>query len=99
MYNISYIANSSGIVEFVQRTNDGIMQGWLGDLILLAIFAILFLAVANSTKSSKKAFASASFVCLILSLLMRGMSLVPNWMIYLLLAMCAGSIALLKSES
>ncbi len=98
VYDIGFVANSSGMMQFFQRVNTELTEGWFGVMILLMIFTMVLIATLVTTQSGAKAFATASFIGFGLGLLMRIVDLVPDLAIFMLLIMSAASIAMLKGQ-
>lgn len=92
-YNLSMPANSSGAVGLIQTVNTGIFNGWFGTLVLIALFAIFMLAFTKLTGEGKRAFLATSFIVFILSVLLKGLELIPDLALYGMLAVLALSIA------
>lgn len=93
--NESY-ANVTGMYsffEYVQKVSDG----WFFVMILFAIFIIMFISLKNY--SNPKAFASASFVCMILSIMMGVLGLISSTWMYLCIILVAVSIVWLHIDN
>jgi len=71
--------------------------GWLGFGILLTLFVVIF--ISFKAYSSAKAFASAMFLMLILSLMMAGMNLVSYMMVGIVAILLALSFIAASIES
>ena len=91
-HNLSYIANATDYLTFIQRVNDKLMFGWFGTMILIVITAICFLAFIQVTDDTKKSAIGASYIAFILALLLRGMSLIPDIAIIVCIIAVAGSM-------
>ena len=61
VYNMSNI-NGSGIVPLIQTANEVLLYDWYGNLILIALFTILYMAFIKRTDSPKQSIAAASFI-------------------------------------
>lgn len=97
-YNLSWIANSSGILQLVQRVNSELLLGWFGVLLLLAIGTILFLSFTITTNNTRKAAAATSVICFGLCLMLRAISLVPDLAIFVTLILAAITVAVSRKE-
>lgn len=97
-YNITHVANSTGLLQFVQRVNSEIMNEWLGNSFLFMIFCIILISILAKTDNARKAFATASFVCFTFSLLLRALEMVGGKAVYITLILAAFSVAMLKAE-
>jgi len=69
--------NISTGVEFFSYMNSTI-SNWFMPGIITAIFFIAFIKLIYSTNSAARAFGSASFICMILSVLFRVINLVST---------------------
>jgi len=98
VYNLTDVANSTGLMQFTQKTSTELVGGWLGILFLIAIFGILMISFTQKTGSGSKALVAASFICFVMSMFLRAIDLVPDmaWIVFLILS--AGSLVLLKSD-
>jgi len=93
--NESY-ANVTGmrsLFEYVQKVSDG----WFFLMILLAIFIIVFISLKNYSNS--KAFASASFLCMILSIILRALGFISSTWMYLCIILVAVSVVWLHVDN
>lgn len=93
--NESY-SNVTGILsyfEYVQKVSGD----WFFLMILFAIFIIMFVALKNY--SSSKAFASASFLCMILSIMMGILGFISNAWMYLCIILVGVSVVWLHVDS
>jgi len=94
IYNLTGIVqNSTGILSFTQGVNEVLMGNALGTLFLIGIVVVIYISYTYTTGDSQRAFGGASFIGFILSVLLKGMSLVPDTTVYVALAMWAGFIA------
>ena len=94
-HNLTLMGNASGYVELTQLVNTNLMDGFFGDLMLITIFAISFMALVSVTGNSLKAFATSSFITFIMSIFLRGINLVQDQMIYISLAILVISVIFL----
>ena len=97
VYNLTFVTNSTGILQFTQRVNSELMAGWLGTLIIIIIFSILLISILARSNNARQAFAAASFICFGLSMFLRALDLVPNLAIFAFLMMAAFGVAILKT--
>lgn len=95
-YNVSWIANSSGPLQLLQRVNSELMFNHFGHLALITIGVILLTTFILKTNNTNKSFAATSFICFGLCMLLRAMSLVSDWALFVTLILAAGSIVLIK---
>ncbi len=97
-YNLSIVANSSGITELTQNVNTYIMEGWWGTMILLMIFGIMLLSLLARTNNPRVSFAATTFVCFTLSMFLLALGLIQDLVFFILLIMAAFSVAILKLQ-
>jgi len=76
VYNLSLI-NGSGITPLIKTVNDNLMFGWYGNLILIAVFAILYLGFSKHTQNDKYSIAVASFITAISSVIFIALGVIP----------------------
>ena len=69
-YNITATANTTSYLDFVQGVNTGILNGQLGVMIIIVIFAITFLSFLSGGFEVKRSLMGSSFICMILSWLL-----------------------------
>jgi len=95
MYNLSGIAqNTTGIASFVVGVNDQLMFGWLGNLFLMIIFVVALISFLVGTNDAGKAFIGSSFIAWVSSLLLVAAGLVDAQVMFVCLALLAGSVAI-----
>jgi len=95
VYNLTMVANESGIVPILQKVNTELMFDYYGWFILIAIAAIAFMAFISTTGDPKKSIASTMFIAFVMSIFLRAMELVPDLAIYLTLVGAGVSAAFL----
>lgn len=97
-YNLTAISNnaSTGYVGFVQAVNTELMFGWLGILFLVGIVAVFFLNFYFSTGNIKQTMIGTGFVGVGLSLLLRALSLIPDKLFFVCVAVFALVLAFSK---
>lgn len=98
LYNITYVANSTSLLTFIQRVDSQLMGNMFGTLMIIAIFAIIFMSVLKITNEAGKSLAVASFICFGLSLMLRGLDLVGELTMFILVIVAAASVAIIKNE-
>lgn len=67
--------NTTGLVSFISWA-DGVVNGWFGPVILLALFMVIFLATKK--EESKQAFAVAGFLTAIVAVMLRVLEIIPD---------------------
>lgn len=98
-YNLSGMGNSTGIVDLMQLVNSELMNDFLGIGLLVTIFIIALTAFITSTGGDMtKSLAASSFIAMLMSILLVILDLVPNYIIYLTLAMAALSLVFIKER-
>ena len=81
--------NTEDILAMTLYAND-VSGGILAPLLLLAIYIIIFVAMI-SVSAASVAFLSASFISMVLSIILSVLGLIaPKWMYLLILATAAG---------
>lgn len=98
MYNVSMVANSTGMLQFFQRTNDYLLDGWFGLMILISFFFIIFFSVMVRWNSAPKGAAVACWTCFAISFMMSGLGLVTPLAPLVLAIASAGAAAALFYE-
>ena len=93
LYNLTYVANSTDLLTFVQRTNTEFMQGFLGILLLMAIGAIMLMSFYWSTKDTKKSIAATMFLMFTLGFLFRAVDLINNLALFVIIFCTAAVFA------
>jgi len=93
VYNLTDIANVTGVLEFVQNVNTGLMNDLLGVFILLSVGIVLIMGFHWSTRDIKGSILATSFICFVLSLILRALDLIPNLALLACLIICAVAIA------
>ena len=94
-YNLSGMANSSGIVDLMQTVNSELMFGLMGVMILLTLFFITFMAFYSSSGEAGKSLAASSVICFGLSMLLIILDMISEFVVYLLLIASAFFVAML----
>lgn len=97
-YNLSYVANSSGMVQFMQRINSELMKGYFGVSILLTFAAISFIAFMTATNNRGKSFIGAAMISFVMCMFLRALELVPNFAFYVCLIIAALSVGFAKLD-
>jgi len=93
--NESYV-NITGMYSFFEYVQN-VSGGWFFLMILFAIFIIIFISLKNYSNS--KAFAGASFLCMILSIMMRVLGFISNAWMYLCIILVAVSVVWLHIDN
>ena len=84
-YNLTDIGNVTNILELTQNVNTGLMEGWLGALLLIGIGIICFSGMMWSTRDTKNSLIATSFVMFLLGTLHRAMDLIHNTVLFITL--------------
>lgn len=92
-YNITAI-NASNILTTTQTLNDQFMFSQLGNLLLIAIFAISFISAMNFNNNPKLNFMFCSFAVAIFSIVFDIFSLVSDYVPFLCWSIFAVSLAI-----
>ena len=96
-YNLTGIStnmtgNDTGLLVLAQGVNDILLGGWMGALILIGIFAIIFMSTMFTTNNNNQAFITAAFVCFALSLPLNALNLLSSLGIWISLFILIGGL-------
>lgn len=100
-YNVTAVGNTTGVVDFLQKTNTYLLDGWFGSLILATFFLILISSFMHKTNGSfKKSLLGASTITAIVAIGFKIMYLIPNFTMFVFVAIFAISFgfAIFSSE-
>lgn len=97
-HNLTLAANTSGVVDFIVTVNDGLMYGLYGTLLLITIFILTYLTYFAITNHAGKSMMASSFIVFILAIFLRIVGILPDQVLYACLALCAFSVAMLRTE-
>lgn len=96
-YNLTTMGNASGIVGLMQTVNSELMFNWFGVLTILTIFLISFIAFLVATGNNpRKSMSAACFIAFGLSMLLRILELVSDFVVIIALIATAISVAFIK---
>ncbi len=76
-YNMSLV-NGSGLVPFLQTTSEVFMQGQYGNLMLITLFVIMFMAFIKFTNNFKMAIGISSLFTAVFSVFLRALLLIGD---------------------
>jgi len=94
VYNLTgVVSNSTTTIGFIQGINSGLMFGWLGVFLLLALTVVLFGSFYFTTQETGKSVAATSFIIFGLSTFLRALGLISPLVLYITLIIAASSIA------
>jgi len=97
-YNLTGMGNASGILPLFQLVNSELMHGLFGTEILLAVFAITFMAFIVATGGDGiRSFAASSYIAFVLNLFLLGLDLVPPWTIFATIILTAIATVMIKT--
>lgn len=78
-YNLTAIGqNTTGLLSLTQTTNDVLLFGWGGLLLILGICTVIFMAFLYSTQDSSKSIIATLFIGTLLSMLFQAVDLIDN---------------------
>lgn len=93
-YNLTEItSNTTGLLTFMQSVNNVLLDGWMGNLILLGLSAVLFISFYFATQDLGKTMIGTSVIAFGLSILLRAMLLTSDMTIFITLLVLAFSTA------
>jgi len=91
--------NITSGVDFFSWINTTI-DGWFFAGMLIAVYFVLFIKMLYNTDKVAQAFTSASFVCMILAILLRVIDLVSNvFMVIFIILTAVGSVWIQQEDS
>lgn len=93
VYNLTLVANNSGIVPMMQSVNTELMFGWFGNMFLITLGAILFMGFFHSTGEPNKSFAATGYILFVSASLMRVLELVGDDAVFVTLVLAAMATA------
>ena len=93
VYNVTHVANVTGMLHFLQNVNTYILDGFLGIGILFSLFLIFASSFYYFTRDAKNSFMASSFIVFILSIFLRALEFVPNKTLFITLIFCAAVVA------
>lgn len=83
IYNLTNLTsggNTTTFLSFTQGVSSGVLGGnWLGYFIMLIVFSVFFFAVKGKGYFTATAFAVASWMVGLTTMLLRMMSLIDDW--------------------
>jgi hypothetical protein len=92
-YNLSGLQNSGDLLTLTQQTNI-IADGLLGFILLIILWFVLF--IAFKTYDVKRALAGSSFICSIIAIFLRLLSLITDQVMFGMFIIAAISFILIK---
>ena len=93
-YNLTGMANTTGMLGITQSINSELMFNFFGIMMLLIIYVILILTFVHRTEDGHKSLLAASFICFGLSIMLRGLQLVPDIVVWVLLIISGVIVAI-----
>lgn len=97
-YNVTNVANSTGVLDFVQNVNSQLMYGTFGVLLLVAFGGIIFFTLVAKTGHANKSMATTFFLTFIMGVIFATLNLVHEMVLVVCLFGLAVSLALMKNE-
>lgn len=94
-YNMSNLSTDMNVVSLVQGVNEK-TEGLFGLLLLLAIFLIILIATKNY--EIRRSFAGASFLTMLIGIMLFTIGMVQLYIVVVLIIMTAGGAVLLFTE-
>ena len=81
-YNISEMLNATDALQLAQSTNSLLGGYYFGYFIMMMVFIVVFAILKGQQYAASSCFAVACFVNVILAILLRGMSLIDNYIFW-----------------
>lgn len=94
-YNLSLVSNQSGIVGMIEKTNEELMFGHFGNLLLISATIILYMGFFSKTVDSTVSLSAAMFIGFLGSMMLRVINLVPDITVFVYLMGTAMAAAFL----
>jgi len=92
----AYPSNITGISDLALWTNN-VTGGWFWSMILMGLFVILFMSFKSY--STERAFATSSFVCMIIGIMMGVMGLISSYVVVLLMVIAGIAVIALRNTN
>ena|SRR3990172_8494422 len=94
VYNLTQIANNAtGLSSFTVATNNVLLDGWLGVILLVVIWFVAFNAYQYVNGDPRKAFGPAFFAAFLFSLFFNVVGIVQPLATFICLFLAAASVA------
>ena len=89
--DVEAITNISSPLKLMQNVND-VFSGWFFTIFLVTLLATLFVAMKSRGNDTKDTIEAVSFFGMVLSIIMKGMNVIPTstfWVLMVLLGLVA----------
>lgn len=94
-YNLANISNhTTGVATLVQGVNSELMFGHLGTLLLLMAAAIIYIGFQAASGDTGKSLPATAWITTGLALLLRIMNLLPDLVLFIVIVLSAGTLAI-----
>jgi len=95
-YNLTNITagNETSILSFTQGVNTTLMHGMYGVMILVGLWAVVFISVMVSSNDAVKATLTSSFIAFALAFSLAAIGLVPQIAVFVPLIVVAITVAI-----
>jgi len=100
-YNMTLLAggNQTGLLDIIINTNNVLMGGILGDILLIGIGLVLFINMYNNTGDMNKAMMATFMICFMLSVALYALTLVHQLaMVICLIGLVVGIVLSYSSK-
>lgn len=99
-YNLTDIAaNSTGILDFTQSVNSVLMFGWLGTIFLFGLGSVMFMGFMWVTNDTSKAATATAFLMIGIGIIFRGLELISNTALFIIVILGAATVAALWNRT
>jgi len=88
-YNLT---NISRPVDMLTTANS-LTSNLFGSVVVLLVFIITFMYLATKDRPFGYAFSISAYLTMLITVMMRVMSLIPDWVVYLSIIMTLGGVA------
>lgn len=93
-YNLTAVSgNTTGILSLAQATNNELMFGWLGIILLIVIAAITYIGFQAASGDTSKSLPAALYVSAIMAMILRIAELIPDLALFITIVGAAISVA------
>ena len=94
-YNLTNVTSgNTSILTFTQGVNNVLMHGMLGIMMLVGLWAVIFISIMASSNDATKASLTSSFIVFSLAIALAALNLVPTLAIFIPLIVVAITVAL-----
>jgi len=98
-YNFTNMTSGTDFTGILRFGND-VTNGWFGPMLLIGVFAVIFLSMISIKIDPSKAYASAIYITLLFSIVLRVIGVLTDmWMIIIIVCVAISTVILLISNN